>query len=60
MGNPWSDLTDDSWRHGGDEGAIAVVIREGIFGSCPDNPELTGEQADALARYVKELGRAKR
>jgi hypothetical protein len=55
MGDYKADLLDDSWEHGGDPGSWAVVIKEGVFGSMPANPDLTHEQVDALVHYLRQL-----
>jgi len=55
MGDYKADLTDDSWEHGSDPGSWAVVIREGIFGSMPANPDLSREQVKALVDYLRVL-----
>ena len=55
MGNAKADLLDDSWQHGGEPGAWAVVIREGVFGSMPANPDLSREQVAALVEYIRQL-----
>jgi mono/diheme cytochrome c family protein len=55
MGNAKADLLDDQWQHGGEPGSWAVVIREGVFGSMPANPDLSREQVDALVQYMREL-----
>ena len=55
MGNYKADLTDDSWQHGTEPGAWAVVIREGVFGSMPANPDLSREQVAALVDYIRQL-----
>lgn len=56
MGHPWTDLTDDHWRHGGDDVAIETVIYDGVFGEMPAfNEELSGKQVKAVVRYLREL-----
>jgi cytochrome c oxidase cbb3-type subunit 3 len=55
MGNYKADLIDDTWYHGGDPGSWAVVIREGVFGSMPANPDLDDEQVKALVHYLRQL-----
>ena len=55
MGNYKADLSDDSWSHGSDPGSWAVVIREGVFGVMPANPDLSREQVAALVQYLREL-----
>ena len=55
MGNVKADLLDDQWEHGGEPGSWAVVIREGVFGSMPANPDLTREQVAALVQHLREL-----
>ena len=55
MGNYKADLLDDSWYHGGEPGSWAVVIREGVFGSMPPNPDLSREQVNALVAHLRQL-----
>ena len=55
MGNYKADLTDDSWSHGGEPGSWAVVIRQGVFGSMPANPDLSRQQVQALVDYLRVL-----
>jgi mono/diheme cytochrome c family protein len=55
MGNSWADLTDDVWKHGGDEHSIRNVVREGVFGEMPGNEELTDEQVDAIVEWLFRL-----
>jgi mono/diheme cytochrome c family protein len=58
MGQPYADLTDDVWKNGGDDGAIANSIREGSFGLMPGFQEkLTDGQIQALVAYLKVLRR---
>jgi mono/diheme cytochrome c family protein len=55
MGDSWADLTDDNWRTSGDEYALQAVIREGVFGKMPANPDLTTEQMRALVDWLYHL-----
>ena len=55
MGNAWADLTDDSWRSGGDEYAIQGVIREGVFGEMPANDELSDAEVRAIVDWLYYL-----
>ena len=55
MGNYKADLTDDSWSHGGEPGSWAVVIRQGVFGDMPANPDLSRQQVQALVDYLRVL-----
>ena len=55
MGNYAADLTDDSWSHGAEPGSWAVVIRQGVFGSMPANPDLSRQQVQALVDYIRVL-----
>jgi mono/diheme cytochrome c family protein len=55
MGDPKADLLDDSWEHGGDRGSWEMVIRDGIFGTMPDNRDLTPEQLEALVEHLRDL-----
>ena len=55
MGNYAADLTDDSWKHGGEPGSWALVIRQGVFGDMPANPDLSRQQVQALVDYLRVL-----
>ncbi len=55
MGDYQADLTDEDWQHGSDPGSWAVVIRQGVFGSMPANPDLDDAQVKALVQYLREL-----
>jgi mono/diheme cytochrome c family protein len=55
MGQPNADLLDDGWEHGGEPGSWEIVIREGLFGQMPGNPDLTREQVRALVQYLRQL-----
>jgi mono/diheme cytochrome c family protein len=55
MGNYKADLLDDDWEHGAEPGSWGVVIREGVFGQMPANPDLTREQVSALVQYMRQL-----
>lgn len=55
MGNAWADLADGSWRHGGDPGSLEMVIREGVFGEMPGNPDLSVEEMRQLVDHVLSL-----
>jgi mono/diheme cytochrome c family protein len=55
MGITEADLLDDSWEHGREPGSWEVVIREGVFGSMPANPDLTREEVLALVHYLRQL-----
>lgn len=55
MGNYKADLIDNTWEHGPDPGSWAVIIREGVFGSMPANPDLDDEQVKALVEYLRQL-----
>jgi mono/diheme cytochrome c family protein len=55
MGNSKADLRDDSWEHGSEPGNWAAVIREGVFGNMPANPDLSREQVKALVEYIHKL-----
>jgi cytochrome c553 len=58
MGQPYADLTDDSWKFGGEDGQIANAIREGSFGLMPGFQEkLNDQQIQALVVYLKVLRR---
>lgn len=55
MGIHEADLLDDRWVHGGSEGAIKQVIREGVLGKMPPNPHLTAEEVDAIYEHLTIL-----
>lgn len=55
MGNSRADLIDDSWSQGSDPGSWAVVIRGGVFGNMPANPDLDDAQVKALVQYLRQL-----
>jgi mono/diheme cytochrome c family protein len=56
MGQQFADLTDDTWKFGGEDSSIANVIREGSFGLMPGFQEkLNDEQIRALVAYLKVL-----
>ena len=55
MGDYKADLRDDTWSHGSDPGSWAVVIKDGVFGSMPANPDLSREQINALVQYLRQL-----
>jgi hypothetical protein len=55
MGNHKADLTDDTWQHGSDPPAWGLVIREGVFGTMPGNPDLSREQVEALVQHLRAL-----
>jgi mono/diheme cytochrome c family protein len=55
MGTAAADLLDNHWNHGGGEGDIKHVIREGVFGSMPGNPDLTEDQVDAIYEHLMAL-----
>jgi mono/diheme cytochrome c family protein len=58
MGQPYADLTDDSWKFGGEDSSIANAIREGSFGLMPAYQEkLNEQQIQALVAYLKVLRR---
>jgi len=60
MGNPWADLRDNEWKSGGDPVSIERIIRAGVFGQMPGNPDLTREQVRAIVDHVRELRGEKR
>ena len=56
MGQEWADLTDDSWHeYGGDESSLETVIRQGIFGQMPANPDLTPAEMRDLLDHLRKL-----
>jgi cbb3-type cytochrome c oxidase subunit III len=57
MGNPNADLTDDFWKHGGDDVGIANSIRDGVFGEMPPFKQLSDREVKELIKYVRSLHR---
>jgi mono/diheme cytochrome c family protein len=55
MGNYNADLTDNHWSHGAEPGSWGVVIRQGVFGDMPANPDLSRQQVQALVDYIRVL-----
>lgn len=56
MGNEWADLTDNGWHGpGGDNVALETVIREGVFGQMPGNPDLTADEVRQLIEHLRAL-----
>lgn len=55
MGNAYADLTDSTWKYGGNQGAVAGVIRKGVFGQMPPFRQLSDQEVDDLALYVLGL-----
>ena len=55
MGNNAADLIDDTWKTGGDPGSIEYVVREGVFGQMPANPDLTRAEMKALLEHLRNL-----
>lgn len=55
MGNPWADLSDDSWRTAGDPNTVLEVTRSGVVGHMPPNDELTAEELDAVVDWLYYL-----
>jgi mono/diheme cytochrome c family protein len=51
------NFVDGIWKHGDSVKAIAVVINDGVQGSAmlPFKSQVTPEQAEALARYVRSF-----
>lgn len=56
---PELSLADDKWLHGGGIGEITRVIENGVPGKAmvAFKPQLTKEEIDSLARYVRSLSR---
>jgi mono/diheme cytochrome c family protein len=58
MGQPYADLTDDTWKNGGDDASVATSISEGSFGLMPAfQPKLDDQQVRALVAYIRVLHR---
>lgn len=60
IGNPWADLTDDEWKHGGDTGSMEMIIRTGVFGEMPAHPELHDAEVKLLVDHILKLRRESR
>lgn len=53
MGNAAADLRDPNWRNiAGDPSSIEEVIRDGVFGKMPPNPDLTYEEVQLITDWV--------
>lgn len=52
MSNADADLTDDSWNNGQGDDAMAMVIENGVFGSMPDNRDLSQEQIRQIVEHL--------
>jgi mono/diheme cytochrome c family protein len=55
MAIPHANLLDDNWTHGGSEGAIKAVIRDGVLGKMPANDHLSAEEVDAIYEHLMVL-----
>jgi cytochrome c oxidase cbb3-type subunit 3 len=56
MGNPYTDLLDNTWKFGGDDRSISNVIRDGSFGAMPAfHSKLTDEQIEAVLHHIRTL-----
>lgn len=55
MGKPYADLSDGLWRNDGDPDSVAEVVRSGVFGEMPANPDLTAEEMAALLDWIYGL-----
>jgi mono/diheme cytochrome c family protein len=58
---PFPDLVlaDDKWLHGGSLAEVTKVIEEGVPGKpmAAFKAQLSKQQIDALAKYVRSLGK---
>lgn len=55
MGEQYADLRDDVWRAGGNDGAMELVIRDGVFGKMPAFPQLTEEEVRDVIGHIHVL-----
>lgn len=56
MGEPYADLTDDSWKgYGGDRAGLEAAIREGSFPDMPAFAELTPSEMRDLLDHLARL-----
>ena len=56
MGNAYADLLDNNWKFGGDDSAMANVIREGSFGQMPAyRDKLTEAQIQSIVHHIRTL-----
>ena len=57
-GRPYTDLTDDLWKHGGDAESIRKLIADGDPKSPmpPYRDRLSPDEIDAVTRHVIRLG----
>jgi mono/diheme cytochrome c family protein len=55
MGKPYADVVDNVWRGDGDPATVAQIVREGVFGEMPGNPDLTAEEMTALLDWFYGL-----
>jgi cytochrome c oxidase cbb3-type subunit III len=56
MGQAYADLTDDTWKNGGDDSSVGTSIREGSFGLMPGFQEkLNDQEIQALVAYIRVL-----
>jgi hypothetical protein len=53
MSNADADLTDDSWNHGQGDDAMAMVIENGVFGTMPENKDLSQEEIRQIVEHLK-------
>ena len=55
MSNRSADLTDNNWNNSSGPKALAYVIENGVFGSMPDNKDLTPEEIRDIVTYLESL-----
>ena len=55
MGNPYADLTDGSWKNGGDKTSLINSARGGVFIHPNSLKKLTNAEANSIVDYLREL-----
>ncbi|MBZ0112564.1 MAG: cytochrome c [Thermoanaerobaculia bacterium] len=55
MSNAKADLTDDTWYNGQGSDAMAMVIENGVFGSMPDNKDLSQEEIRQIVEHLETV-----
>lgn len=55
MGNPYADLTDSSWKNGGDKTSLINSMRGGVFAHPNSLKQLTTAEASSIIDYLREL-----
>ncbi len=55
MGNSWADLTDESFKSGGDEHSLGNTIRAGVFPEMPEFTQLSDAEVRAIVGWLLHL-----